>query len=255
MRGFSRRLTTVVVPLALVLAAGTVQTSVDRAVGTAATEQLRAALRADLVVTGPRRRGLDGDVAAVEAAPGVDHAYPLAGPTARIRTDDEDVPGLSALSWETCRCGCSRPGPATVDPGVVDGSLTDLDEPGTVAVSTDAPFETGHGLGDDVEVRLPGDRATTLRVVAVYERGLGFGGYLVGPPRSPTSGCRRRPTRCWCGRRPGAPRGLAERASPPSPRRRTPTRRPPRTPGSSASPSCCCSPCSPSWPSAPRTPW
>jgi putative ABC transport system permease protein len=181
-RGFSRRLATAVVPLAVMLAVGTVQSSVDRAVGTAATEQLRAGLHPDLVVS-------SSDVAAVEAASGVEHAYPLGSATARIRTDDEDVPGLSALSWETMALRVLPVGGTgdSLDPGVVDGSLADLDEPGTVAVSTDARFETGHGLGDDVEVRLPGDRATTLRVVAVYERGLGFGGYLVGTATVPTS--------------------------------------------------------------------
>jgi putative ABC transport system permease protein len=182
-RGFSRRLATVVVPLAVMVAVGTVQGSVNSAVVAAADEQLRAGLKADLVVSGADGEALDaGGVATVTAAPGVEHAYPLAGVTAQVRTDDEDVPGLAALSWES---GPLRVLPAggvgtTYDPGVVEGSLASLDEPGTVAVSTDARFETGHGLGDEVEVRLPGDRTATLRVAAVYDRGLGFGGYLVG---------------------------------------------------------------------------
>jgi hypothetical protein len=48
-RGFSRRLTTVIVPLALALAVGTIQTSVNSALDQASEQQLRAAVTADLV--------------------------------------------------------------------------------------------------------------------------------------------------------------------------------------------------------------
>ncbi|GAA4699198.1 FtsX-like permease family protein [Nocardioides conyzicola] len=187
-RGFSRRLATVVVPLAVMVAVGTVQGSVNSAVVSAGNEQLRAGLKADLVVSATDDAPLDAG--AVAAAPGVEHAYPLAGVTAQVRTDDEDVPGLSALSWESMPLSVLPEGGTgtAYDPGVVAGSLKALDEPGTVAVSTDARFETGHGLGDEVEARLPGDRVTTMRVVAVYERGLGFGGYLVGAPTMAAEG-------------------------------------------------------------------
>ncbi|WP_028643204.1 FtsX-like permease family protein [Nocardioides sp. URHA0020] len=181
-RGFSRRLATVVVPLAVMVAVGTVQGSVSSAVATAGAEQLRAGLTADLVVTDPDGGPLDAP--AVAATTGVQHAYPLAAVTARVRTDDEAVPGLASLSWESVGLRVLPAGGVgtSYDPGVVAGSLRSLDEPGTVAVSTDARFETGKGLGDGVEVRLPGDHTTTLRVVAVYDQGLGFGGYLVGAP-------------------------------------------------------------------------
>lgn len=58
------------------------------------------------------------------------------------------------------------------------GSLDDLGRDGTIAVSSEAALG-GAGLGDPVEVRLGGSEVA-LTVVAVYERGLGLGDYLVG---------------------------------------------------------------------------
>lgn len=176
-RGFSHRLTTVVVPLAVALAVGTVQSSVDRAVVTAAADQLRAGIHADLVVTGPQ--GLDS----VAAVPGVESTTSLASVTAQVRTDDEEVPGLEALSWEPIglRVLPDEPGAeAAYNPDVVRGSLGDLSQAETVAISSDAAFETGKDIGDVVAIRLGDGQDTEAAVVAVYDRGLGFGGYLVG---------------------------------------------------------------------------
>lgn len=176
-RGFSRRLATAVVPLAAALALGTVQSSANSALTAATEQQLRDGIHADHVVFDPA--GVD--IAAVAAAPGVSRTTSIGSVVASVRTDDEEVPGLSALSWEA---GSMRVLPAgapdpAFDPGVVGGSLAGLAEPDTVAVSSDARLETGHGLGDRVLVRFDGTE-TPLRVVAVYDRGLGFGDYLVG---------------------------------------------------------------------------
>lgn len=180
-RGFSRRLATAVVPLAVALAIGTVQSTVDRTVSTAGAEQLRDGLHADLVVTSPAGFTPE-DVAQIGGLAGVGATVPLASTSAQVRVDDEDVPGLAALSWEAQSLRvlpAGGPGDS-YDPDVVDGSLTALDRPDTVAVSTDVRFETGHGLGDEVEIRLDGRGTTTMEVVAVYDRGLGFGGYTTG---------------------------------------------------------------------------
>lgn len=182
-RGFSRRLATAVVPLAVALALGTVQSTTDRTVLTAATEQLRDGLHADLVVTGTGPLE-PSEVDAIEGSSG--ETLALASTTLQVRTDDEDVPGLAALSWEWA---AARVLPATgagdlvdpgVDPGVVDGSLAALEQPGTVAVSSDVRFETGAGMGDDLVVRTDGGEQLELEVVAVYDRGLGFGGFITG---------------------------------------------------------------------------
>ncbi|WKN48967.1 FtsX-like permease family protein [Nocardioides sp. Arc9.136] len=180
-RGSARRLTAVVVPLATVVAVGTVQTSTGEAVHDAAVQQLTAGISADLVVTAPD--GLDdAGLAAVSGAPGVTGTTPVATVPARVRTDDEDVPGLESLSWESAALRVLAEGtdPAAYDPDVVDGSLAALDEPGTVAVSTDARLLSGAGTGETVAVRVAGGGTAELRVAAVYDRGLGFGDYTVG---------------------------------------------------------------------------
>lgn len=180
-RGFSRRLATAVVPLAVILSVGTVQASVDRAVEAAAVEQLRDGLRADAVATASA--GFDDDaIAAAAGAPGVTDVTPLGNTTLAVRTDDEELPGLAALSWETLPVTVLPADVAgtTYDPGIVAGSLAAIGEPDTVAISSDARFTTGTGLGERVTVRLPGGEEAALRVGAVYERGLGFGDYLLG---------------------------------------------------------------------------
>ncbi|MCG2800575.1 MAG: ABC transporter permease, partial [Cellulomonas sp.] len=195
LRGFSRRLTTVVVPLALVVANATIQTSVDHTVRTAAGDQLRAAIGADLVVTAPGGpaegssggspgRGLGPDVVAAAAGlPGVASVAPLATVPAQVRTDnDPDQPFGDALAWEGVglRVVPDGGGAGLLDPGVTTGSLAGLAEPGAIAISTDAAFEIGRGLGDTVALRLGADPVEAT-VVAVYSRGLGVGDYLTGP--------------------------------------------------------------------------
>ncbi|MDN4171893.1 ABC transporter permease [Nocardioides sp. SOB77] len=180
-RGSARRLTAVVLPLAAVVALGAVQTSTGEAVRAAAVQQLSAGLSADVVVTAPT--GLDpAALEQVGSAPGVTHATPLATVPAQVRTDDE-VPS-EALAWEAAALRVLPTGAGTGDPAydldVVDGSLHELAEPGTVAVSTDARLLSGHGVGDTVAVRLAGGPTTELRVVAAYERGLGFGDHVLG---------------------------------------------------------------------------
>ncbi|GAB7189891.1 hypothetical protein NUM3379_05970 [Kineococcus sp. NUM-3379] len=180
-RGFSRRLTTVVVPLALVVAAATVQTSVNRAVTVAAEQETTAALTADLVVTpagGPA--DITGQVAAV---PGVAAAVPLATVPAQVRTEDpdEELALTGALAWEAAALRVV-PGElaGTLDPGIVEGDLAGLAAADTVAISTDTAFLTGTGLGGTLTLRL-GDDVVDADVVAVFSRGLGVAGVLTGP--------------------------------------------------------------------------
>ncbi|GAA3383003.1 FtsX-like permease family protein [Cryptosporangium minutisporangium] len=62
----------------------------------------------------------------------------------------------------------------TVDLAVREGNLDDLGE-GTVAVSDVRADTQGWELGDRVAFRLGDGTPVTLRVIAVYQRGLGFG--------------------------------------------------------------------------------
>jgi putative ABC transport system permease protein len=183
-RGFSRRLTTVIVPLALALAVGTIQTSVNSALGKASEQQLRAAVTADLVLTAaPSSPSSPSELTAV---PGVAGVAPLSDVPVEVRTEDEEP---DILVWESTTL---RTVPADVprsvfDPGVTDGSLAELSAPGTVAVSSDAASLIGLGTGDSLVVRHDGAEHA-LEVVAVYERGLGVGGYLIAPETATSLG-------------------------------------------------------------------
>lgn len=184
-RGFSRRLTGVVVPLALLLALGTVQSGVNGAVVDAAGLQVRDSLTADLVVEAPG--GVD-DAQAAEVAglPGVAAVGATALVPAQVRVDpeDEDLPFLDGLSWESTALRAVPTDGDLVDPDVRAGSLADLARPQTVAVSSEAALGGMASVGDAVAVRVDGVE-TALTVVAVYERGLGLGDYLVGPGSVP----------------------------------------------------------------------
>lgn len=178
-RGFSRRLTTVVVPLALILGVGTVQATIDDTVVAAGARQLEDGLHADLIVTGT---GLDEQrLSAVADLPGVEAAVPLASVPAKVRTDDESG-WLGALGWETLQLRALPAGgvQGTLDPRVLNGELAGLDRDDTVAISRDARLDTGKGIGERLALRWDDGDLTWATVVAVYDRGLGFGDYLVG---------------------------------------------------------------------------
>lgn len=64
---------------------------------------------------------------------------------------------------------------ATVDLRVTDGSLAELRGTDTVAASAMRASSSGWKLGDGVEMWLGDGTPVTLRLVAIYERGLGFG--------------------------------------------------------------------------------
>lgn len=182
-RGFARRLTTAIVPLALALSAGTVQTSVDKTVTEAATRQLDAGIHADLVATPTASDGLAVDqVDRIADVPGVRSTTALSTVVTNVRTDDEMPSAFSGLAWEPTQMWVLPAGGAgdAFDPDVTAGSLADLDTPNTVAISSDTKFDLGKGIGDEVTVRFPDETETSATIVAVYDRSLGFGGFLAG---------------------------------------------------------------------------
>jgi hypothetical protein len=71
-----------------------------------------------------------------------------------------------------------------MDLKVSAGNLDDLGE-GTVAVSTLQAGNSGWKLGDDVEFWLGDGTPVKLRLVALYERGLGFGDVTLAKARRP----------------------------------------------------------------------
>ncbi|WP_250029327.1 FtsX-like permease family protein [Paractinoplanes maris] len=182
-RGFSRRLTTVIVPLALALSVGTIQTSVNSALGQASEQQLRAAVTSDLVLTGALSAASQ-----LTAVPAVAEVAPLAEVPVEVR-DEDDAGTPDSLVWESTRALTVPPDvpQGVFDPGVTDGSLAALSAPDTVAISSDAASLLGFGMGDSLTVRYDGAEHR-LEVVAVYERGLGVGGYLMAPETATSLG-------------------------------------------------------------------
>lgn len=69
-----------------------------------------------------------------------------------------------------------------IDADVTSGSLDDLTGPGTIAVSSDAFM----GVGDTAQLRF-GSTSFSATIVAVYERGLGFGDFIVLSSSLPAS--------------------------------------------------------------------
>lgn len=176
-RGFSRRLSTAIVPLAVALAVGSVQTSTNSTVATAAAQQLTAGLHADLVVAGPTKLS-PKQIADVRSATGVQSVATLSSAALQVQTETD---GPDRLAWESATArGVSqgRPTAASIDPGVTKGSLTALGRVDTVAISRDAAFTNGQGMGDRVVFRYGDGHQSTAEVVAIYDRGLGFGDYL-----------------------------------------------------------------------------
>jgi len=181
-RGFSRRLTSAIIPLALLLALGTVQTGVNGSLVAAAGLQLRDGLGSDVIVTSP-----DGVTAAqaeaVSSAPGVE-AVASSVVAGEVKVDDDD--DLGGLSWE--QTGVRTVDGDTdglIDLGVTAGSLGDLSEEATVATSGETLFGTGKNVGDTIDLRFDGVPAMPVTIVAVYERGLGFGEVVIAESSLP----------------------------------------------------------------------
>jgi putative ABC transport system permease protein len=181
-RGFSRRLTAAIIPLALFLALGTVQTGVNSSIVQGAAMHLRDGLGSDLVITSP-----DGvtatQLAEITSAPGVDSLVASSAVPAEILTQDVD----GQTTWEASGVRALTGSPAgLLDADVTSGSLEDLATPGTIAVSNESGFGTSIDLGDTVSLRF-GDTELDATIVAVYERGLGFGEYIIDGRNLPTT--------------------------------------------------------------------
>jgi hypothetical protein len=183
---------------------------------------------------------------------------PLTDVPVEVRTEDEEP---DILVWESATL---RTVPADVpssvfDPDVTDGSLAALSAPDTVAISSDAASLIGLGTGDSLAVRYDGAEHA-LEVVAVYERGLGVGGYLIAPDTATSLGSDATPSTLLVTTTDGATtaqtadriRDLGYTVQSPG---STPPARPAPTPPCSACPRCCCSCSWSSSSSGPPTPW
>ncbi|MBO8191727.1 ABC transporter permease [Streptomyces oryzae] len=170
----SRRLGAALTPVVLVTAFAGVQLSAAATADEQTGRQAARALRADLAVTAPgglpaaalhRLRETDG----VAAATGLAHSTVV---LARKETGEPRLERLAAL-------GVTRHGVlATLDPGVREGGLAAL-RPGSVAVGADRARSQGLHPGSTVRIRFGDGAERALRVVAVYERSLALGDFLL----------------------------------------------------------------------------
>ncbi|MGW2179543.1 FtsX-like permease family protein [Streptomyces sp. NPDC001732] len=171
-----RRLGAAITPIVLVVAFVCVQLAAGSTMERAADRQAAAALRADLVVTGPAT-GLPADAArAVRRAPGVMAATGVLRSGVVLAHREMGDPKLDRFPVMGVTADQL---PGTLDPRVTAGDLADLTGNGTVAVGKDRADDLGIRTGDTVKLRLGDGTEVRLRVVALYERALGLGEFML----------------------------------------------------------------------------
>ncbi|OUZ09124.1 hypothetical protein BHE97_11530 [Aeromicrobium sp. PE09-221] len=179
-RGSSRRLTAAITPLALLFAIALVQTGSNHITFQGARHHLDAALRVDLVA-----ETSDAGVAArIREIPGVEAVGSSTGVPASVWSDSEEPTGvglLDALSWEHTTLTVF-PGEEFLAPDLTHGSWEELHGADTIAMSSDAAMMSFSSIGDSVDLDVGEDgRPARATIVAIYDGGLAFGDYLVGP--------------------------------------------------------------------------
>ena len=164
-RMFSRRMASVVTPLALLMAMTATILFVPTTINTAVQAQTADGLSADWVLrsSGP---GVPGAaVARIQSTKGVRAAVSSVASTIWIGRDKRSAQGLS------------NPGlTQAINPDVTSGSLAHLSD-GDLALSSLAAH--GRHVGDKVDATLGDGTRASFTLVAIYRRGLGFGDTLM----------------------------------------------------------------------------
>ncbi|MGW6270927.1 FtsX-like permease family protein [Streptomyces sp. NPDC055060] len=163
LRGNAARMAAAVTPLALLIGMTCTVLFVQPTLGDAARAQAREGIRADWVLAaqGP---GVPAEAArTLRTTEGVEAATEVVRTTVRVGLDKYPAQGVSTA-------GLAR----TWDPDVTAGSLKGFGE-GSVAVSELAADQLGLRPGGTLKLTLGDGAKTTLKVRAVYARGLGFG--------------------------------------------------------------------------------
>ena len=180
-RADSRRLGAAITPLILALGVGGVTLFQYTTLSHAAERQANEAMLADRVVVAST--GLPGTLAgAIRDLPGVAAATAVAQTSVAAQYTELGDPMLTSFSAQGVTPDALG---QTMDLGVRAGSLDDLDE-GTVAVSWLAAGTIGAEVGEPVQLRLGDGTLIQPKVVAIYDRGLGFGDFTL--PRGTLDG-------------------------------------------------------------------
>jgi putative ABC transport system permease protein len=160
LRTGTHRFAAVVTPLSLMIALTCTILFVQDTMGHAVNEQSREGNRADYVL-GPRLPGVTAE--AVRALEGVETVTEVLRTTVRIGLEKYGAQGVTTAGLER-----------TMDLGVSAGSLARMGA-GTLAVSETAARSLGVKVSDRVRLTLGDGTPATLKVAAIYTRGLGFG--------------------------------------------------------------------------------
>ncbi|MER7620717.1 ABC transporter permease [Streptomyces sp. NPDC126503] len=165
----ARRLGAALTPVVLVTAFALVQLTAGTTVGRAAETQARAATTARLEFTGTTAEE-------VRTRPGVGAATDVLRSTVVLARRAAGEPRLDRLPVLGVDAAGLR---GTLDPGVVAGDLAGLAAPGTVAVGAATADSLDLRPGSAVALRYGDGAEAELRVVAVYERSLALGDFLL----------------------------------------------------------------------------
>ncbi|WP_211370055.1 ABC transporter permease [Nonomuraea turkmeniaca] len=157
LRAGTRRLASVITPLALMTAMTCTILFVQTTMGHAGQNEVNAGLKADYVL------GPGASAAGVREVPGVRAATEVLRTTARIGLEKFSVQAVTPD-------GLDR----TMDLDVTAGSLAGFGTT-SAALSRTAAERLDAGVGDQIELALGDGTPAVVKVAAIYTRGLGFG--------------------------------------------------------------------------------
>ncbi|MFH8975060.1 FtsX-like permease family protein [Streptomyces sp. NPDC017890] len=170
-RAYALRLSGVVSPLAMAVVFVLTYTFAQTTVLAATSEDTRTGTLSQYEVSAPGLGGLpEGTPAAVRDVPGVRAAAPVGTTTVVWEYEQFGEPAAESASAMILTPDARD----VVDLGVTDGGLDRLTG-ATVAVSGEAARARGTGVGERVRLVLGDGARVDAEVVAVYDRGLGFG--------------------------------------------------------------------------------
>ncbi len=174
-RAASLRVGSAVATLALIVVFTLTYALTHTTIVQATADDVEAGSVADLTVAAPALGGVPDDVAAKAAGlPGVAAAVPMGSTgvllsTTMLGDTEVEAVGVTVLSGPVAE---------VLDLGVVEGSLAAFDGD-VVALDQAAARAQGVGAGDRMDVVLGDGTQASAEVVALYDRGLGFGPMVV----------------------------------------------------------------------------
>ncbi|WP_219732153.1 ABC transporter permease [Streptomyces finlayi] len=171
-RASVRRLSTAATPLAMGVTLAAVQVFGASTTIAASQEQFEDGLRADRVLTASSGAGVSPQaVDAVRGTPGVAVVTPVARMRVLLTFPSEDSTATKVFAAQGV---APERLSDTMDLEVIEGDIAKLND-GTVALSRVVAETVRAHRGETVDLRLGDGTVIEPRVVAIYERGLGFG--------------------------------------------------------------------------------